>query len=66
MAKKNSKGRNRFLWGVVFGVLLAAGVFYLYNKHFSKSEIEKKAEQIQKQARKTTKTAEDKVKKLFD
>lgn len=64
MAKKNKfKG---FLWGLIIGILIAAGAVYYYKNYKHKTEIELKAQKLEKKAKKELKKAEEGVKKLFD
>ncbi|MBN2805911.1 MAG: hypothetical protein JXR22_04575 [Prolixibacteraceae bacterium] len=64
---RRKQTRNRgFLYGLILGILIAAGAVYYYNNHYKKSELERKTEKLEKQAKKELEKAEDGVKKLFD
>lgn len=64
MAKnKKSKG---FLWGLIIGILIAAGAVYYYQNYYNKTKLEREADKIEKKAKKELEKAEEGVKKLFD
>ena len=72
MAKKKSgsKGKksknNGFIWGLIFGAIIAAGAIYYYNNYMKKSDFEKKTEKLEKKAKKGIDEAKENAKKLFD
>jgi hypothetical protein len=64
---KRKQTRNRgFLYGLILGILIAAGAVYYYNNYYKKSELERKTEKLERQAKKELEKAEEGVKKLFD
>lgn len=66
-SKKTSKKKGSAFWlGIIFGLLLGAGAVYAVYNYFDKSDIERKADQIEREANKTIKKAEKEAKKLFD
>ena len=61
--KKNLKG---FLWGFIIGAIIAVGAFYYYVNYYKKTELERKAEKIEKKAQKQIEKVRDKAKKIFE
>ena len=61
--KKNLKG---FLWGFISGAIIAVGAFYYYVNYYKKTELERKAEKIEKKAQKQIEKVSDKAKKIFE
>ena len=61
--KKNLKG---FLWGFIIGAIIAVGAFYYCVNYYKKTELERKAEKIEKKAQKQIEKVSDKAKKIFE
>jgi len=51
---------------LIFGIIIAAGAIYYYNNYYRKSDLERKTEKLEKQAKKELEKAEEGVKKLFN
>ncbi|MBN1927141.1 MAG: hypothetical protein JW798_15015 [Prolixibacteraceae bacterium] len=66
MVKKSKKRNRGFLWGLILGIIIAAGAIWYYNNHYKKSDLEKEAKKIEKKAKKEIEKAEDKAKKIFE
>ena len=67
VAKKSVKKKSRgFLWGLILGIVIAAGAVYYYQNYYNKTDLERKAQRLEKKAKKELEKAEDGVKKLFD
>jgi hypothetical protein len=64
MAKK--KKFNGFLWGFIIGAIIAVGAFYYYENYYKKTDLQRKAEKVEKKAQKQIEKASDKAKKLFE
>lgn len=61
-----SKKKSGFWWGLVLGLILAAGAVYFYQNHYQKSELETKARKLEKSTKKEVEKAEKGVKKFFE
>lgn len=64
-AKKKSKN-NGFIWGLIFGIVIAIGAIYYYNNYMKKTDLEKKTEKLEKKTKKEIYKAKEGAKKLFD
>jgi hypothetical protein len=64
MAKGNK--RNSFGWGLLIGIIIAAGAVYYYQNYYKKSDIEKNTQRLENKAKKGINKAEKEVKKIFD
>jgi uncharacterized protein HemX len=61
-----SKKKSGFWWGLVLGLILAAGAVYFYQNHYQKSELESKARKLEKSTKKEVEKAEKGLKKFFE
>ncbi|HKM93075.1 MAG TPA: hypothetical protein VJY41_05430 [Prolixibacteraceae bacterium] len=69
MAKKKqqkSKKSSALLIGIVIGIIVSIGAIYCYQHYYKNSDLEKKANKIERQTKKEINKAEKKAKKLFD
>ena len=66
MAKSKKTKSRGFIYGLIFGIIIAAGAIYYYNNYYRKSDMERKTEKLEKQAKKELEKAEEGVKKLFN
>jgi len=66
MARSKKKKSRGFLWGLIFGIIVTVGAIYYYNNYYKKTELQKKTEKLEKNAKKQLDKAEDGVKKLFE
>ena len=57
-----NKNRKNLIWGIIIGVLVATGGWFIYHEYFQKSEFERKAEKLERNVNKEIK----KAKKLFE
>jgi hypothetical protein len=57
-----NKNRKNLIWGIVVGVVVATGGWFIYHEYFQKSELERKAEKFERNVNKEIK----KAKKLFE
>lgn len=71
MAK--NKKRSGFGWGLILGILIAAGAVYYYTNYVNEKDVKKETRKLEKEGRKLEKkakeeieNAEQEVKKLFD
>lgn len=69
MAKKSqqkTKKSRALLIGIIIGIVLSIGAVYYYQNYYKNSDLERKANKIERQTKKEINNAEKKAKKLFN
>lgn len=66
MTKRSSKKGSKFFLGFIIGALVTLGILYCYDTYFRKSEVERQADKLKKEAQKTTDAAKESIKKIFE
>jgi len=61
-----SKKRSGFWWGLLLGLIIAAGAVYFYQNHYRKSELETKARKLENSTKEEVEKAEKGLKKFFE
>ncbi len=57
-----NKNRKNLIWGIIIGVLVTTGGWFIYHEYFQKSKFERKVEKMERNVNKEIK----KAKKLFE